>query len=287
MKIAVLPNLSKNNAQQYTVELIRRLRAQSAVVLMDAQYQAPFAGEDLVYFKDFFSMLQSCDLAVAVGGDGTIIHAAKHAAVAGKPLLGINLGRLGFVAGMEPDELHKLPQLFSGAYRVEKRMMLSIVVQRPDGVSDEIFALNDAVISRGALSRIVDLTVEKGGGRVCRYRADGLIVSTPTGSTAYALSAGGPVLEPLMKCMLLTPICAHSLFSRSILFDAEAVLTVAAQTGDAEGEAYLTVDGERALPLYDKDRILIRRASIEAQLVNMKDQDFYEILSEKLAERRM
>ena len=151
----------------------------------------------------------------------------------------------------------------------------------------EIYALNDAVVSRGSLSRMVDLSVSYTGSKVTQYRADGLIVSTPTGSTAYSLSAGGPVIEPEMRCMVLTPICAHSLFSRSVIFGPDEKLSISASTRDGEGNAYLTVDGETSVLLRERDVIDILPAAHSVRLIKLKNKGFYEILNEKLSERRI
>lgn len=286
MKIAILPNLNKENAHMYTVKIIQKLLELDAHILMFNKYKDYFNCEDIVFYSDFFEMLTYCDAVLTIGGDGTIIHAAKHAALAGKPLLGINLGRIGFVAGLEMNELDRLQDLVAGHYKIEKRMMLLATVFSEKG-QEQVYALNDAVISRGSLSRIIDLNVIYNESKMCQYRADGLILSTPTGSTAYALSAGGPVIEPRMRCMLLTPICAHSLFSRSVLFGEDTKLTVQAASKDVDCEIFLTIDGETSIQLSGSDSITIETAPIEVELIKLKDKDFYEVLNEKLSERRL
>ena len=286
MKIALMPNLSKQNAHAYTVRIIKQLLQLKCEIFLYDKYQDYFNFEEIRFFKDFYEMIFACDTVITIGGDGTIIHASKHAAAAGKPILGINLGRIGFVAGLEIDELDKLKHLISGDYRIEKRMMLKVTVHTGED-SQEIYALNDAVVSRGSLSRMVDLSVSYTGNKVTQYRADGLIVSTPTGSTAYSLSAGGPVIEPEMRCMVLTPICAHSLFSRSVIFGPNEKLSMSAATRDGEGNAYLTVDGETSVLLQEEDVIDILPADISVQLIKLKNKGFYEILNEKLSERRI
>ena len=285
MKIAILPNLDKPKAQEYTSKIIRKLFSLGAEVFMYKQYQPYFSMEKIVFYPDFFEMLNQCDIVLTIGGDGTIIHAAKHAAMADKPVLGVNLGRIGFVAGLEKNELDKLSFLSTGNYNIENRMMLEVTLRHREEIKT-MFALNDAVISKGALSRIIDLNVCFNENKICHYRADGLIVSTPTGSTAYSLSAGGPVIEPTMKCILLTPICTHTLFSRSVLFGEDAKLTVTAAARD-ESEVYLTIDGETSVHLKEGDTVSIQRAQIDVNLIQLKDMDFYEVLGEKLLERRV
>lgn len=286
MKIALMPNLSKQNAYTYTVRIIKRLLELNCDIYLYDKYRDYFDFQEVIFFTDFDKMVLNCDTVITIGGDGTIIHAAKHAAAAAKPILGINLGRIGFVAGLEIDELDKLKHLISGDYKIENRMMLKVTVHT-GGDTREIYALNDAVVSRGSLSRMVDLSVSYTGNKVTQYRADGLIVSTPTGSTAYSLSAGGPVIEPEMRCMVLTPICAHSLFSRSVIFGPNEKLSISASTRDGEGNAYLTVDGETSVLLREEDVIDILPADICVRLIKLKNKGFYEILNEKLSERRI
>lgn len=285
MKIAILPNLNKVDAHKHTVRVIQKLVDLGADILMYAKYQDYFHCDEIVFYQDFYEMVTYCDVMIAIGGDGTIIHTAKHAAIASKPLLGINLGRIGFVAGLELNELDRLQDLVDGRYHVEKRMMLEVAISQKEQ-KETYYALNDAVISRGALSRMIDLSVGFHDNKISHYRADGLIISTPTGSTAYSLSAGGPVIEPVMHCMLLTPICSHSLFSRSVLFGEDAKLTVQAAEGD-DNEIFLTIDGETSVQLHEDDTVAIQAAEIEVSLIKIKDISFYEVLNEKLSERRI
>lgn len=285
MKIAILPNLNKVDAHKHTVRVIQKLVDLGADILMYAKYRDYFHCDEIVFYQDFYEMVTYCDVMIAIGGDGTIIHTAKHAAISSKPLLGINLGRIGFVAGLELNELDRLQDLVDGRYHVEKRMMLEVAISQKEQ-KETYYALNDAVISRGALSRMIDLSVGFHDNKISHYRADGLIISTPTGSTAYSLSAGGPVIEPVMRCMLLTPICSHSLFSRSVLFGEDAKLTVQAAEGD-DNEIFLTIDGETSVQLHEDDTVAIQAAEIEVSLIKIKDISFYEVLNEKLSERRI
>lgn len=284
MKIAILPNFNKENAHMHTVRILKKLHELGITPMLYAKYRDYFNDDRLIICDDFYEMVQDCDKVITIGGDGTIIHAAKHAAVAGKPVLGINLGRVGFVAGLEPDELDRLEQLVSGDYQLEQRAMLSIRLLSGETRRD-FLALNDVVISRGSLSRMIDLQVSLNEKPITGYRADGLILSTPTGSTAYSLSAGGPVVDPSMRAILLTPICPHSLFSRTVLFGESARLAVSVSS-DSESEINLTIDGETSLPMQGGDVVAIELSNLSAELIRLKDRDFYEILNEKLAERR-
>ncbi|HHV31201.1 NAD(+)/NADH kinase [Caproiciproducens sp. LBM24188] len=284
MKIAVMPNLSKTNAQLHTERVITKLQGLGAEVLMKSAFERCFPDMGVTFYTDFFRLMEDCDAVIAVGGDGTIIHFARHAAAVEKPILGINVGRLGFVAGLETDELDALKNLVDGNYTIEHRMMLDIRFEQ-DHKTLVYQALNDAVLARGALSRILDFQVNFNNANIGNYRADGLIVSTPTGSTAYSLSAGGPVIDPSLKCILLTPICPHSLMNRPVVFGSESKLSLQAYS-NYESEIFLTVDGEYSVRVADHQSIEIARSNQTARIIKLKQDNFYEIVNEKLAEGR-
>ena len=276
-RIALIPNLTKNGAYEESLKAIRLLKSFGGKILMTADLSEKYSDNDIAFFESHEVLIQKCDAVVTIGGDGTIIHAAKHAANFEKPLLGINMGRLGFVAELEPNELPMLERLFSGDYNVEKRQMLKVTLKSKSG-SKSFFALNDAVISRGSMTKIIDLDVWLKKSYICHYRADGLIVSTPTGSSAYALSAGGPVIEPSMSCILMTPICSHSLFSRPVLFNPSSEILVNAASRE-DTDLTLTIDGETTIPITADDTVVITTAEIYAELIVLKDKTFYRVLS--------
>ena len=277
MRIAVLPNPRASGVREALPRVCAALRKLGAEVLLPGEGDAfPSPNAD--------ALIRESDVTVALGGDGTIIHTAKRAAICGRAVLGINGGRLGFMAGLEAAELERLSALIRGEYTVEKRMLLDIVVQTGEGGGTRYSALNEAVVSRGSLSRMIELEVSNRGERVARYRADGVIVATPTGSTAYSLSAGGPVIDPALRCLLLTPVCPHSLHSRSYLFDEDAVLAVR-PAGEPDAPIYLTVDGEEAVPLGPEEEVRLSRAESEACLIMLGRRPFYEVLNRKLMNR--
>lgn len=282
-RIALIPNLTKNGAYEESLKAIRLLKSFGGKILMTADLSEKYSDNDIAFFESHEVLIQKCDAVVTIGGDGTIIHAAKHAANFEKPLLGINMGRLGFVAELEPNELPMLERLFSGDYNVEKRQMLKVTLKSKSG-SKSFFALNDAVISRGSMTKIIDLDVWLKKSYICHYRADGLIVSTPTGSSAYALSAGDPVIEPSMSCILMTPICSHSLFSRPVLFNPSSEILVNAASRE-DTDLTLTIDGETTIPITADDTVVITTAEIYAELIVLKDKTFYRVLSDKFTER--
>ena len=281
LKIAVLPNLSRKNARECTIDIINELKTVNAEILMLREQKVYFDFEDVKFYSDIDFLVNDCDIVVTIGGDGTIIHAAKYAARIDKPILGINLGRVGFVAELEPYELYELKRIVSGDFTVQERMMLEINVG-----GKVYYALNDAVISGESLSSLVELSVAFNENKINQYRADGLIVATPTGSTAYSLSAGGPVVEPNMRCILLTPICSHSLFSRSIVFGEDSKLSIYSSSKKREN-VYLTIDGEEIIKIEYAQIVEIKASKIVAKMIKIKDRDFYEVLNQKLSERRV
>ena len=271
MKAVMVTNLHKENSRLITDTVCERLAALSVTLLDDRDEN-----------------IKICDFVIAVGGDGTIIHAAKNAAFHSKPVLGINNGRLGFMAGLEPSELSRLDALITGRYTLQNLMMLKVTVESKGG-EKQLFCLNDAVVSKGALSRIIDISVDCDRQSLIRYRADGLIVSTPTGSTAYSLSAGGPVVDPAVSSILITPICPHSLISRSIVVnpDAQIEINASRETSiDGDNDIFLTIDGEQSLPLAPGDTVTVCRAGdVTAKLCRIKDENFYVAIKSKMTER--
>lgn len=270
MTITVIPNYNTADGAVVLQQVCRVLESLSVTVLVPKDNAFPPADMD--------DCLRRCDIAVALGGDGTIIHCAKRAAAFHVPVLGINSGRLGFTAGLESGELESLSRLISGEYTLERRMLLDV------SLNDRTFhALNEAVVSRGALSRMVEVKVSNRGEMVSHYKADGVIVATPTGSTAYSLAAGGPVVDPTLHCLLLTPICPHSLYTRPFLFDADSSLALTPLT---DTPVFLTVDGEEAITIQDGESVQVARSKTEACLIRLKHKPFYEVLQQKLMGRK-
>lgn len=267
MMIAVIPNLNNEGVRELTDEILERLHALGAQA---AEKEAPDGSEELV---------------IAVGGDGTTLNIAKQASLYGIQTLGINAGRLGFMSGLERNELHLLSELVKGDYTVEERMMLTARVCEAGQPDREYHALNDAVISRGEWARLIDISVFCDNGAVTDTRADGLIVSTPTGSTAYTMAAGGPVVSPDNTCFIVTPICPHSLMNRSIIFPAEKQLEITVGS-DKNNHAYLSIDGNTSIPVSANTTIVIYESEYKAKLIKLKPDNFYEILNKKILERR-
>ena len=220
------------------------------------------------------------DLVICFGGDGTILHMAKTATRAGIPILGVNIGTMGFMAELESTELEQLRRLAGDEYAVDRRMMLDVSVRRGRDIIFHDICLNDVVVTKGAIARIVHLTVECDGVQALACGGDGGIVATPTGSTAYSLSAGGPIVEPEADSILITPICAHDVVSRCIVASGKRVITVGLSE-NARRNAFLSVDGGKALRLNMGDAATIRKSDLETRLIRLKDRSFYDVVNMK------
>ncbi len=277
MKIAIAPNPIKKQAPSLAEEAARLLVASGCeTVSISGMYgEGSQRGEAA-------KLLRDCDVLLAVGGDGTIISAAKLAAELNIPLLGLNAGKLGFTAGLEPGQLHLLPKLIKGRWHEERRMMLEVSLYSEED-QRRFYALNDAVVS-AELAKIVEYRMAIGGNSSYLYRADGFLVATPTGSTAYSLSAGGPVVEPTLDCMIYTPICPHSLFNRSVAFAPDTRLVVDIPRN--RGRLFLTVDGAEPVELRAGDRLVFTRARRYARFIKLTNNSFYDILNQKLLENQ-
>lgn len=221
-----------------------------------------------------------CDLVVAMGGDGTMLSAARIIGARETPLLGVNLGSLGFLAEVSVDDLYpRMEKALDGSARIEKRMVLEAKVRDGDSV-DIYHALNDVVIDRGGSPRIIRIRVDVNGRFLNTFHSDGLIVATPTGSTAYSLSASGPIVVPVHECMILNPICSHSLSARPTVVPADS--TAVLQLESARAEALLSIDGQMHTAVDKSSSIEIRRAAHSVHLVTFEDHDFFDLLRRKL-----
>ncbi len=279
MRIAVIPNADKSSAIECALNITKILLSAGAQVILPSFVSTAKADSQILYFDTYREIFENCDCAVTVGGDGTIIHCARYAAMCAKPILGVNMGRLGYVAELEASEINMLTRLVTGDNVTRERMVLDVTVIHKDGTSDSYLAVNDAVISRGSLSRIIDMDVFAGDEKICNYRADGLLFSTHTGSTAYALSAGGPVIDPCLSLIELTPVCPHSLTARTVIFTDDTVLSVTCNSPDT---SYLTVDGQVSVKLDSSDVVRVSKSQHKLLMNVLKLKNFYKIAGEKL-----
>ena len=224
--------------------------------------------------------LPNAEMVICFGGDGTILHMAKAATRRGIPILGVNIGTMGFMAELESTELDKLANLAKGDYTLDSRMMLDVTVQRDRDILFHDVCLNDVVVTKGTIARIVHLQVKCDGALALESGGDGIIVSTPTGSTAYNFSAGGPIVEPEARNIIITPICPHEMDSRCIIASDKRTITVE-MVRNARRNAYLSVDGGKAFRLNMGDVAVIKRAQMETKLVRLKERSFYDVVSAK------
>lgn len=243
---------------------------------VDRSYELP---KDL-RFSRLERELNSADAVICFGGDGTILHTAKAATKRGIPILGVNIGTMGFLAELESADLSQLPKLATGDYRLDPRMMLDVTVQRDRDIIFHDICLNDVVVTKGAVARIVYLSVECDGVQALTCGGDGVIISTPSGSTAYNLSAGGPIVEPDARNMIITPICAHDICSRCVVTSDRQVITVR-MIQNARRNAFLSVDGGKALRLNMGDVVTIRKSKYETKLLKLNDRSFYDVVNAK------
>ena len=240
---------------------------------VDRSYELP---KDL-RFSRLDRELPNAEMVVCFGGDGTILHMAKAATRRGIPILGVNIGTMGFMAELESTELDRLKDIAAG---LDSRMMLDVTIQRDRDILFHDIGLNDVVVTKGAVARIVHLTVKCDGVQAMECGGDGIIVSTPTGSTAYSYSAGGPIVEPDAKNIIITPICAHEMGSRCLVASDKRVVTVE-MVQNARRNAYLSVDGGKAVRLNMGDVTSIKKSHLETKLVRLKDRSFYDVVNAK------
>jgi NAD+ kinase len=282
MKITLIPNLTRKESFEVTAGICERLRELGAEYYFFPENQKEFEFTGAKFLSPD-EALSNCDAVIAVGGDGSIIHAAKLAILKQKPILGINAGRLAFMAGLESNELNLLSRLIDGDYTVDKRLLLKTSVIKDGKVIFSDYCVNDCLVTNEEKQRMSAINVALDGKEFNSYLCDGVLVSTPTGSTAYSLSAGGPVVDPELESILLTPLCPHSLFDRSLIFRPDAVLTV---TSAENSNLCISNDGSQPIVIEPGCRAEISRAEFTANFIRIKSDNFIDILYTKLAQRR-
>lgn len=276
-KIAIFAKVHDPRCQGVAGELIAWLEERGLVPLVEAHF-ARHLGRPGTASEEIPDL---ADMAVVLGGDGTLISAARLLGAREIPILGVNLGSLGFLTEITLDELYPaLEACLDGDYRVSERMMLAVTVERSDDTVFSHRVLNDAVINKGALARIIDMESLVNDHYLTTYKADGLIISSPTGSTGYCLSANGPIVHPDLECLTITPICPHTLTNRPIVLEASADIAIRLISKDED--VYLTLDGQVGMELKCGDIIRVRRAEHRTRLVMSRSKDYFEVLRTKL-----
>lgn len=279
MKAVLYPNFQKKNALSCARNACDVLEKSGIQVSVSKEYINEFGDKKYILFEDIGEAVRTSDIVIAIGGDGTILRCAKFLIGTDARLLGINTGTLGFMAGLEADQLDRLSQLVTGEYEISERMTIDVVIHGQDG--DTVFTALNEVSARSGSFRISDFEVYSDGYLVGKYRADGVLFSTPSGSTAYALSAGGPVIEPDLECIEMTLICPHSLFSRATLFSAGRILRLTDCTAGSDS-IVISVDGELNKRIGENESIEIMRGRNNVKFVNLIGNSFHESLCRKM-----
>ena len=280
--IILTPNPYRDKNFQTVRDAAEILKAAGANVKLclpfevDRNYELP---RDL-RFARLDREMANADCVICFGGDGTILHMAKTATRRGLPILGVNIGTMGFMAELESTELDKLPQLVAGDCAMDKRMMLDVTVQRDRDIIFHDICLNDVAITKGSVARIVHLSIQCDGIQAMECSGDGVIIATPTGSTAYNISAGGPIVEPEARNILITPICSHDVGTRCIVASDKRVVTTQI-VRNARRNAFLSVDGGKSLRLNMGDVAIVKKSNLETKLIRLKDRSFFDVVNTK------
>lgn len=284
MKIGIIPNFTREKAFDVTRNTIAELEKLNIDYYFDINSKNDFAF-DIEEFHFIDKIYQFVDVIIAIGGDGSFIHTAKETAVHKKPVLCINAGNLAFLAGLEGNELTLLEKLITGDFSTDKRMMLEVYIKDNNNNKLLGYCLNDVAIARGNEIKLVDLDVFCNDRKINNYRADGVVISTPTGSTAYSWSAGGPVIDPDLQCIMLTPICTHSPLNRSLVFNENSVIRV--KPANNAQKVCLSTDGEKTIELSQNSEIIVSKSNYYAEFIRIKSDEFFDILNSKLSQRRI
>lgn len=271
--------------RQYLSAILGVLRKKDCCVLLSDEFREALAPlDETLRFFPGKTYLEDCDLALALGGDGSVIEGARLTAARGIPLAGINFGRLGYMTALNKDEPDRLGEILDGGFRIEERVMLDIAVSRADKLIPMPYpALNEVILSNAPMTRMLSFDLFCNGIKTQNYRADGIIIATPSGSTAYSLSAGGPVVSPSLDCMIATPLCPHSLTSRPVVFDGTTQIELR-NLQCSESTLYIAADGRNIFYLEPNDAVVVRRSAIKTKLVRPQSDSFLNTLYRKMSE---
>lgn len=282
--IGIIPNLMKDKDLQVTKRITNWLNAHNLAAYINEEVASKVDAHVIGVKEE--ELYKICDGLIVIGGDGTILGVAEAASQEDIPILGINLGRLGFLADIEPYEVESALEklILKEAYRIEERMMLRATIIGASGEINVFHALNDVNVTRGSFSRLVEFEICVNDELSDIYPADGVIVATPTGSTAYNLSAGGPIVVPHANTYIVTPICPHTIYSKSVILCDQDKVRI--KTLEETKDMALSLDGKLKMYLTSQDEVLIERSPYVAKLIKTSDRKFFEILREKIVERR-
>lgn len=285
MRTLLLPNFQKENCGKIISDAVSILKSENVEILALDQNIDRLDNMGISFISTKEIGEKSIDFALTVGGDGTIIRAANLLLEHEIPIIGINLGTLGFLAGIEKDELDLLSDVVNGKYEIDERATLHIKVKHPDGKTAEFTAINDIVICKNAFSGIIDMSISCGGIKTAHYRSDGVIISTASGSTAYAMAAGGPIMHPGVKGIAITPICAHSLHARTIILPEYETITINTDANSKRIQAFAVADGLNSEEITEEDVIEVKRYDKNVRFITLGGKSFYSSINNKLMER--
>lgn len=267
----------------YTREVVRTLAYCKVTACIDRRFRYSIGsiGSEVEYCTYIEDVFKNSNMAIVLGGDGTILDICEKAASHDMPVFGVNLGRLGFLTSVEKNDIRRFTEVADGNYTTDVRMMADIKVT-DSCISHEMRALNEVVVSGGTISKISDFTLNCDDNQALKFRADGMIIATPTGSTAYSLSAGGPVIDTCTELFCATPICAHSLVSRSLVFSGNSVLLITAGDLNKQEEFNVITDGRECLKVSGRATIEVKKSSHKLKLIKLGKGRFYDILANKM-----
>lgn len=278
MRIGIFPNFKKKDSKNILDKVIGLLKKQNTDIFL------PY---DMAEYFNYHKMgtknilKENIDVGLSIGGDGTLLGVCRLLAPHNIPVCGINIGNLGFLADIEISELeNKLSKILTGNYNIEQRLMLAGYIKKDNAVKLAGYAVNDIVIASAGVSRMVGLELELDSYKVADYRADGLIVSTATGSTAYSMSAGGPIINPKVKVLLVTPICPHTFYVRPMIINETEKIDI--KIKDTSQQVILTFDGQDVYPISSDEQVMICKAPFFAKIIKFDDKNYYKILLNKL-----
>jgi NAD+ kinase len=281
-KVGIIVNFAKDSKLDFTSSIINWLNNKNCDVLLPYSITEKLLLNQKNYENEF--IYEKSDFILVLGGDGTMLGAARNVSKYGTPILGINMGHLGFMTDVEiKDTFQALEKVIAGKYEIEERMMLEANIISKSGDKKTLLCLNEICIAKGIMSKMLSLQININEGYFDSYHADGILIATPTGSTAYSLSAGGPIVNPMVNVLLITPICPHSLSARAIIVSENEVIGI--NIAEFHQDSYLTVDGQESYKINENDSIIIKKANYATKLIKVSNRSFYDVLRTKLKER--
>ncbi|MDP3488223.1 MAG: NAD(+)/NADH kinase [Bacillota bacterium] len=282
MPLGIIANLDKPATVEVTRDILNYLSELGVEAMLPVNLATQIERTELGFTEQ--EIAQESSAIIVLGGDGTLLSVARRWPFWGVPMLGVNLGHLGFLTEVEEKGTKEAVQMIiNNEFRLQERMMLRATVHRKGMQVTEAFALNDCVVTKGAFARMIRLEVHIGKSYLETFPADGVIIATPTGSTAYSLSAGGPIVDPSMQLMLLTPICPHMLQARPVVISAREKIRI--KLHSVHEDMVLTLDGQEGVRLYPDDEVLIEKADIVTRLIKIAPRSFYDVLRHKMSEK--